>query len=689
MNRRDFIKLSALTSAGIMYHPLDLFSSQNNSYQQQTLTLDEMTLRIAQDGSFSISSGDIAITNCYPVFDLSLKRALSAETNQAQKTITYRFEGRRKLHIRFSENRGQVLLNTALEGFDQLPRFVFPLGEGEIKGADRFLKQGMGSAGPSGIFAFPETSAEFEQAQLRERVWSYDSYLVAGLLAGRKTLTISVNDHSKFLFRSTCYNKHLRFGLTDRHLNSEKIFINSGFRTEAIKTTGAIIHLPEICIMAAQQPFALFNQVARNIAEFNKVSLPHTPRYYYCSWNYKEHEFTQDDLDKQILSLGQVRPTIPLQTLQIDNGYCHFGEWLEANHRFPLGMKHAFAEIKKAGYEAGIWIGPFMVSSNSFIFKNHKEWLLRDLQGNILTEWESHVSGGSVHVLDTSHPDAFQYLRRVFSTMKEWGATTFKTDFLDWGHRDSTQVKRFRPGKTSVEYFREVATMIRETIGPECYWVGCAAPFAPLIGLVDGMRVSNNVSQAWGQESTINMFESMVHCQYFNNVFWQNDPDGVYARQYNIELTENERIAIAYFNGIMGGVVNTSDMFAHLTDSQLDLIRFLNPGPVKGTAQLPFWTMPNRSGLIVALRPFPRRRIWGLLFVNTTDQEQQILSSIKDLIGFDEIYVYLWTHRNSFSLGLLSELKAPIPPRSARLLFLNQRRESPTRRLRISGLLEE
>jgi alpha-galactosidase len=36
-----------------------------------------------------------------------------------------------------------------------------------------------------------------------------------------------------------------------------------------------------------------------------------------------------------------------------------------------------------------------------------------------------------------------------------------------WRIQDSTQVKRYTPGKTSVEYFREFMKAIREVIGDE------------------------------------------------------------------------------------------------------------------------------------------------------------------------------------------------------------------------------
>ena len=41
------------------------------------------------------------------------------------------------------------------------------------------------------------------------------------------------------------------------------------------------------------------------------------------------------------------------------------------------GLKGAADAIKAAGYEPGIWIGPFMVGEESKLFKEHPDWMLR------------------------------------------------------------------------------------------------------------------------------------------------------------------------------------------------------------------------------------------------------------------------------------------------------------------------
>ena len=70
---------------------------------------------------------------------------------------------------------------------------------------------------------------------------------------------------------------------------------------------------------------------------------------------------------------------IPLDIFQIDDGYqAAVGDWLHVNHKFPHGMASLAAEIRQAGYQPGIWLAPFIYERKSRIYREHKDWLLRD-----------------------------------------------------------------------------------------------------------------------------------------------------------------------------------------------------------------------------------------------------------------------------------------------------------------------
>jgi len=387
---------------------------------------------------------------------------------------------------------GCAVLGTTLKNFLVLPGWIFPLASGKVDGADRFYKQGLGFSGPSAFMEIPgPEELRWDSRSVSRDVWSYDSYLVTGFMsrAGR-TLVVSARDSRRYVQRSCVYNRMQRFGLTDRKVSLYDVFFEAGFGTERTRPGRGDVVLPDFYFSAGDRADEVFRRTAREIAEANGVDSVKPPRYHFCSWYEYEKNYDIPKLDDLLDGLKGIKPAIPLQTIQIDD-YCVYGDWLLPNERWPGTIKEAFGKIRRNGYAAGIWIGPFMVSSRSAVFREHPDWLLRNPEGGLIVEWKKPEE--DIHVLDTSHPAAFEWLRGVFRTLREWGASYFKTDFMDWGLKDSTTVTRHRPGKTSAQYFDEVLKMIREEIGSESFWLGCIAPYQSMIGYADAVRITNDI----------------------------------------------------------------------------------------------------------------------------------------------------------------------------------------------------
>ncbi len=687
MQRRDFIKVSSIGTSALAFSS-PVWGSMQNPGMNDNFKTKPVWWKIHQNGAFDIHCGDVSITECYPSLNTKPILPIAVEISDTQNNVVilYRLNNDKEINVRLLKNEHGIQINSKLKGFTKLPHYFYPLSLGTIQGANRFFKQGMGFSGASGIYHFPDPKSKIENATLKEDVWSYDSYLTSGFLAtDDTTLVMAAYNHSDFLQRSTFYNRQHRFGLIDRHLNENSLRFEAGFATEKIYTQGNEITLPALHFTAGNNPFGTFRKMAQNIADYNKVKLNKKPRYHYCSWYDKGHDFSLDDLSSLLSGLQEIEPPVDIQTIQIDAGYCYLGDWLKANEKWPGGMENAFKKIKKAGYTPGIWVGPFMVNSNSFIYKKHPDWLLRDRKGEIIVEWEKdYHSGGKVCVLDTSHPEAFEYLRKTFRTFRKWGVRYFKTDFMDWGLRDSTKVKRYQPGKTSSRYFTEVVKMIRQEIGNDSFWLGCISPYQPMVGYVDGMRVSNDVHDEWNKGSTINMFNETFAGQYFNNVLWQNDPDVLYLRDYNNQLNEDEMYSIALWDGILGCVVNTSDRFSKLTKERLKWWRFLKPAPEKQTAKLPFWgELPQKY---VAVLPYPDLKAWAIVVVNTNDSTQKFNLSLQKLINHDSAYVFEWQPGKSSSLGKSQQVKAVLQKHESRLYYVSLENKKPDSDLALSGI---
>ena len=388
---------------------------------------------------------------------------------------------------------------------------------------------------------------------------------------------------------------------------------------------------------------------------------------------------------------AKLQPPLGFQTIQIDAGYCPAnGDWLDAGWRWPSGMEAAFRKIAAAGYQPGIWIGPFMVGSRSRLFREHPEWMLRDKSGKLLAPWRHYAEfrvwgyhDEETYLLDSSHPEAFAYLRHVFRTFRSWGVTYFKTDFIYWGLHDSTTVQRHTPGKTGVEYLRDVLEMIRAEIGEDSDWLGCIAPYTPFLGLADAMRIAGDVSDNWGASQSV--IQKTIGEQYFNNLWWQNDPDAILVRDFHISMNEQEEVAFALWQAFMGGVVNTSDPVHLISPDRLQLLRFLQPGPDKATARICYWDQ-NRA-LRIAVREYPALKAHAVLLLNPTDVEIAQRLPLKELIGRSSAGVFAWSHKGATALGKLDCLLPELPAHSANLYFVSDTNTPPPAGLTLGGKL--
>jgi len=272
-------------------------------------------------------------------------------------------------------------------------------------------------------------------------------------------------------------------------------------------------------------------------------------------------------------------------------------------------------------------------------------------------------------VLDTSHPEALAYLRKVFRTFREMGITSFKTDFMDWGLRDSRHVTRHNPGKTSVQYFTEVLDMIKEEIGEESYWLGCIAPYQPMVGYADGMRLSNDVGANWTDATTGNMFRETFAGQFFNNILWQNDPDVLYLRDYASELTPQQKEAIALWDGMLGGTITTSCRLQTVSSDALNLWDFIEPGDTFATAKPFNWDNPG--DIFMLSRPNAGKEGVFLLLLNHTENTTSEVINLQEFTSTENLFVFAYENGRSEAMGEKIRLEVPLSPRSAKLFYLS------------------
>jgi alpha-galactosidase len=269
----------------------------------------------------------------------------------------------------------------------------------------------------------------------------------------------------------------------------------------------------------------------------------------WCSWYQYYSAVTEADILANLAAMDEL--AVPAGVVQIDDGYqAAPGDWLASSGRFA-DLAGLMGRIGASGRRAGIWIAPFLVGESSDLLAAHPDWLVRDpATGDPV--YCGTVCGQRCTALDVTHPDAARYLTGVLTTMREWGTSYFKIDFVYAGACEGRRHSGARP----VAAYREGLKLIRDAIGPDAFLLACGAPILPSVGLVDAMRVGPDIA------ATLEPAEPnpSLPCQrnaarnvraraWQQGRFWVNDPDCLMARP-GVEGRETWADTVERFGGL-------------------------------------------------------------------------------------------------------------------------------------------
>jgi alpha-galactosidase len=338
----------------------------------------------------------------------------------------------------------------------------------------------------------------------------------------------------------------------------------------------------------------------------------------WCSWYYYFTRVSEADVLENVAALRAVRATLPLRVVQIDDGYqTAVGDWTSVNERFPSGMAALAARIREAGYRPGLWLAPFTATANSRLAQEHPDWFVHDRDGAPIAAGENW--NATLYGLDTSHPDARDWLRSLFRTIvAEWGYDYLKLDFLACG---AISGLRHDPGATRARALCDGLALIRETVGDDVFLLGCGCPLLGGVGQLDAMRIGPDGAPYWSprfkgipvplsEGHALPALEGAVRNTltraWMDPAWWRNDPDCLLVRRDDSDLTLDEIRAFATAVGLTGGLVLLSDRVAGLPLERLEIAsKLLPPLGVRALPLDPFAPgIPERIAATV-------ERAWG------------------------------------------------------------------------------
>ena len=208
----------------------------------------------------------------------------------------------------------------------------------------------------------------------------------------------------------------------------------------------------------------------------------------------------------------------------IDEGFSYArGEYTTSNATtFPHGMEYFTDQIRRLGLNFAVWIAPFEVSGRAWIYEHHGDWLVHTANGMpIVIAVTGEDASDKVYALDTTHPDAQEYMRETYRILtREWGARYIKLDFMDTA---AIEGYRYRPNTTALEAQRIGLEIIRQTVGEDVLLDKDGSPMLTPVGLVDEGRTSTDTAHSF--RATRSVAPGIAARFYMHRNFFVADPD--------------------------------------------------------------------------------------------------------------------------------------------------------------------
>ena len=308
-----------------------------------------------------------------------------------------------------------------------------------------------------------------------------------------------------------------------------------------------------------------------------------------AGWGSWYHYFTHINEDEVLKNLDFItgkRDWLGLELVQVDDGYQKsLGEWLETNDDFPGGMKELAREIASRGKIPGIWVAPFTVTRKWKLFKEKKEWVLRDKRGKPVLAGINPLWKGRFYGLDITHPDVLSWLEEIFTTIRGQGYRFVKLDFLSTGLLEG---ERYDRTVTRAEAMHNALIVIRKALGENTYILAAGGAFLLGTGIFDAQRVGGDVAPYWravyqplirdrGTPGARNCLIYLFTRSFLHGRLWEGDPDCMLARGSSSKLSLAERQTLASGISVFGGALMLSDDLSLYMLEEEDLARSMLP----------------------------------------------------------------------------------------------------------------
>lgn len=455
---------------------------------------------------------------------------------------------------------------------------------------------------------------------------------------------------------------------------STEAFLN----TECILKPAQFVRSGRFALQIAENPYTALEQYAQAMGDAHQVKLNPVLNGW-CNWYYSHTNTSESEILKNAEFAARHLKPYGLEWIQIDDGYQRaFSDW-EGNENFPHGMKWLAQQIRALGLRPGLWIAPYVISEGTDVYKNHPDWLIRNLDGTLRHCGDR--GSTKLYGLDISISAAAAWFRELLRTVTEdWGYDFIKIDFVEW---TILAAERYHdPSWSRAVAYRKGAGLIREAIGPNRHLLDCG-PSQMAVGLFDSTRIElDQPFLTW--EQYIGNFNSnapaIAKRYYFHGRTWINDADHLGIGL----LTRSQGEAAASIIALSGGTMISGDRLIELDEERLGILQKVFPS--FGVAARPVDLFDSGSlsekgrpelFILPVKTPFEEWFVAGLF--NFDPKETREKSITLSRLGLDPQQHWLafefWQQR--FLGKIRNELRVLVPPESIALVALRRDRGVP------------
>ncbi len=268
--------------------------------------------------------------------------------------------------------------------------------------------------------------------------------------------------------------------------------------------------------------------------------------------------------------------------VQIDGGYeANPGDWMEPNKKFPEGLKFVVDKIKEKGYSPGLWLAPFICNGKSNIYKNHKEWLLKNSQNTEVMAGRESSLGGKIYSLDIQNEDFRKYLMDVFNYFRYCGIEFINVDYLyaccmvpnggkNRGMILSEAITYIEELSKGMKIMLSGTPMVNAFKKVDYCSVGCINDFT----WENSSEKNSNLKE---RRTVYNLLISSLNRYNLNkNMF--NNASGIFTLKLKgSSLNKHEKYSLLFLSYIMGNVIMNSDNIANYNDIEIHTLKTMYP----------------------------------------------------------------------------------------------------------------